>query len=94
MSQYHARMTGYARQKRNARVFAEKGDTCHICGHPGADAIDHVHPLAKGGSEDDSNLMPAHHDVECETCGQRCNRAKGARMIAPIVRRSSSLQRP
>lgn len=95
MSQYHARLSGGARQKRNRRIFNEKGDVCHICGHPGSDAIDHVMPLAKGGSDDDDrNLMPAHHDVACETCGERCNRAKGARVLAPIVRRSGSLQRP
>jgi 5-methylcytosine-specific restriction endonuclease McrA len=95
MSQHHKRMTGSARQKRNRRIFAEKGDVCHICGHPGSDAIDHVTPLAKGGSdEDETNLMPAHHDVECDTCGQRCNRTKGAKLIAPIIRRSSSLERP
>lgn len=95
MSEHHKRMTGSARQKRNRRLFAEKGDVCHICGHPGSDAIDHVTPLAKGGSDDDeSNLMPAHHDVACETCGERCNRAKGTRLLAPIIRRSSSLSRP
>ena len=94
MSQYHKRMTGSARQRRNRAILA-LSDVCHICGHPGSDAVDHVYPLSKGGSDDDpDNLKPAHHDVPCPTCGERCNRAKGARIIAPILKRSSSLNLP
>ena len=94
MSQYHKRMSGAARQKRNRAILA-KSDVCHLCGHPGSDAVDHVVPLARGGSDDDpDNLKPAHHDVPCEACGERCNRAKGMKLIAPIIRRSSSLDRP
>ena len=87
-------MSGAARQKRNRAILA-KSDVCHICGHPGSDAVDHVIPLAKGGSDTDpGNLKPAHHDVPCEACGERCNRSKGTRLIAPIVKRSGALQRP
>jgi 5-methylcytosine-specific restriction endonuclease McrA len=103
MSQHHKRMSGGARQKRNRKVFATKGDVCHICGHPGSDAIDHVLPLAPVQGDPDElarrdndldNLRPAHHDVACETCGERCNRTKGDKPWAPIIRRSSSLDRP
>lgn len=94
MSQYHKRLSGGARQKRNRMVFAIKGTVCHICGHPEADAIDHVTALVRGGSDDDlDNLMPAHHEP-CPTCGHRCNLEKGDRAWAPIIRRSSSLDRP
>lgn len=92
MSQHHARLHGRRRQERNRKILAAS-DICHICGHPGADAIDHIVPLAKGGSEDHSNLAPAHHDVECPDCGHRCNREKAAKDYAPIIRRSGSLQR-
>ena len=61
-------------------------DICHICGKPGADAIDHKIPLAHGGTEDPSNLAPAHHSVP-----PYCNAVKGDRPYAPIVRRSKSL---
>lgn len=92
MSEYHKRMSGRTRQRRNARVLAAS-DVCHICGHAGADEVDHVVALARGGSEDFANLRPAHGQAPCPTCGQRCNRSKGAKEFAPIIRRSGSLQR-
>lgn len=93
MSEHHRRMSGGKRQARNRRILAAS-DVCHICGHPGSDAIDHVQALARGGSEDVANLRPAHHDVPCPTCGERCNRVKADKPWAPIIRRSSSLDRP
>lgn len=94
MSQYHRRMSGSKRQSRNRRILSAS-DVCHICGHPGSDAIDHVKALARGGSDiDPANLMPAHHDTSCPTCGERCNRSKGDKDWAPIIKRSSSLSRP
>ena len=75
---------------RNLRAsILRASDICHICGKPGADAIDHVIPLARGGTSDPSNLRPAHHDT-----GDRCNRVKGDKAHAPILRRSGSLNRP
>lgn len=36
-------------------------DICHLCGHPGADTVDHIVPLIDGGLEfDPGNLRPAH----------------------------------
>lgn len=94
MSQHHKRMSGSKRQARNRRILSAS-DVCHICGHPGSDAIDHVKALARGGSDTDpANLKPAHHDVPCPTCGERCNRSKGMKDWAPIIRRSRSLDRP
>lgn len=86
MSQYHARMHGRARQKRNNAILAVD-NTCHLCGHPGSDAIDHVIPLARGGTEERSNLRPAHHTEPCPTCGQRCNRLKSDKLMPEIDRR-------
>lgn len=91
MSKYHARLGGRTRQRRNARVLAAS-TVCHLCGHEGADEVDHVIALANGGSEDLSNLRPAHGQQPCPTCGIKCNRAKGAKDIAPIIRRSGSLK--
>lgn len=53
-------LTGRRRKDRNASVMAEHGGCCHVCGQPGADQIDHVVPLAHGGTERRSNLAPIH----------------------------------
>lgn len=81
------RLTGRARQQRNARILAAS-NVCHICGHHGADAVDHVKAIARGGTDDPTNLRPAHHDTPCPDCGRRCNREKADKEYAPIVRTS------
>lgn len=58
-----------------AMVWAKTGGVCHYCGkqtNPFADfTVDHVVPLAKGGTNELDNLVPA--------C-RRCNSAKGDRV--------------
>lgn len=71
MSQHHGRIGGSTRQRRNAKILAAS-DICGICGKPGADAVDHKTPLARGGTEHPGNLQPVHHDV-----APFCNRRKG-----------------
>lgn len=72
------------RDYRNKRArILRASDVCWICGLPGADSVDHVVPLDRGGTNDPSNLRPAHMHP--------CNRAKGTKAHAPVVRRSSSL---
>lgn len=79
------RTNSRAQRAENQRILAAS-NVCHICGGPGADAIDHVVPLARGGRDDVTNKKPAHHDVP-----PFCNRIKGAKLYAPIVKRSGSL---
>lgn len=62
---------------RNARILAAS-DICHICSEPGADAVDHVVPLARGGPDEAWNLRPAHHN-QPNSHGIRCNRVKSDR---------------
>ena len=81
-----------AQQRENKRILAAS-DVCHLCGHPGADAVDHVIPLARGGQDAPANKAPAHHTLPCETCGVKCNRVKSDKLIAPVIRRSGSLSR-
>jgi 5-methylcytosine-specific restriction endonuclease McrA len=76
----------------NQRIL-RTNNVCHLCGHPGADAIDHVIPLARGGPDTVTNKKPAHHKHPCPTCGIKCNHAKGARLIAPVTPRSGALNR-
>lgn len=47
---------------------------CWLCGEPGADTVDHVVPLASGGTNERSNLKPAHLS---------CNSAAGGRWRGP-----------
>jgi 5-methylcytosine-specific restriction endonuclease McrA len=86
------RLGGRPAQRRNRAILAAS-DICHLCGHPGSDAVDHIEPLALGGADERRNLAPAHHTNPCETCGIKCNRVKSDKRIAPVIRRSGSLDR-
>ena len=80
------------RHKHRARIKRDQ-PACHICGqpidytldwtHPQSFVIDHVIPLARGGADELHNIRAAHRE---------CNSKKSARLIAPIVRRSGSLE--
>lgn len=86
-------------QERMRRYVYRVGGNCHICGepidytipyyiegtrrpNPEAYVADHNIPIDKGGEHAVSNARPANW---------RCNSAKRARLIAPIVRRSGAL---
>lgn len=79
-------------RERDRVTIRRSGAGCHICGQPidyklphldpGAFVVDHVTPLARGGADHISNKAAAHRE---------CNSKKRARVYAPIVRRSSSL---
>jgi 5-methylcytosine-specific restriction endonuclease McrA len=81
-----------ANAKRFRTVIARSRPACHICGtaidytlpwmDPMAYVVDHVIPLAKGGRDALDNVKAAHRS---------CNSTKRARLVAPIVRRSGSL---
>jgi len=86
-----------AQQRENKRILAAS-DVCHLCGHPGSDAVDHVIPLNpqpghQAGTDTPDNKRPAHHAKPCPTCGIKCNRVKTNKAIAPVIRRSASLSR-
>lgn len=81
-----------ARRDLHRARIAKDQPACHICGKaidytlphldPWSFVVDHVKPLAKGGSDTLDNKKAAHRE---------CNSKKRARLIAPIVRRSGSL---
>jgi 5-methylcytosine-specific restriction endonuclease McrA len=88
------------RMKEHHRAMLRRNDVCHLCGHPGSDAIDHVVPLKPrpgqpAGTDTDDNKAPAHHNVECPTCGIKCNRVKSNKPAekTAVIRRSGSLAR-
>jgi len=75
------------------RTIAKGQPACALCGdpidytitdrlHPRAYVVDHITPLARGGTDTLDNKQPAHRE---------CNAKKAARLVAPIVRRSRTL---
>jgi 5-methylcytosine-specific restriction endonuclease McrA len=54
----------------NAAVFAAYGTTCHLCGRPGSDTVDHLRPVSQAPEArwDVANGRPAHRS---------CNSARG-----------------
>lgn len=81
--------TGRPFQREKAQRLRQS-DVCWICGQPGADTLDHVIPIARGGTEHPDNKRPAHHNTP-NAQGIRCNRVKSSKDYAPIVRRSGTL---
>lgn len=64
----------YAIEKLRSRVIARDGYICGICGDlvcPTELSVDHIIPIARGGTDDLTNLQVAH---------RVCNSRKGARM--------------
>jgi 5-methylcytosine-specific restriction endonuclease McrA len=75
---YNAGRSSREYRRLRAEILAA-APVCWLCGHDGADAIDHVRPLSRGGSPTDpANLRPAHGDRGCPTCRRKCNASKGA----------------
>lgn len=66
--------SGWAQQARAKRILAAS-TTCHVCGRPGADQVDHVISLGEGGRDDETNLAPIHS----EPCHRDKTAAESAR---------------
>lgn len=85
MSSVSGRKTNNANWKKlRNRILIRDNYTCYLCGNE-ATTVDHIQPLAKGGTDDEWNLAAA-----CK----RCNYSKQDRLVflparstAPIPRR-------
>ena len=55
-------------------VFATYGTTCHVCGQPGADEVDHVRA---GDDHSLDNLRPIHGRATPQRCHARKSSAEG-----------------
>lgn len=65
---------------------------CHLCGHEGADQVDHLLPRSLNPDIDEadtSNLAPAHGVKGCPTCGEKCNQVKGNGALTKPIRSRS-----
>jgi hypothetical protein len=59
-------------------VFKRDGFTCQYCGQRPPDVVlevDHIHPISKGGTDDDLNLITACYN---------CNRGKRAKVLSDV----------
>lgn len=72
-------------QKHRQMIMVQYEGICHICNEPYADAIDHVVPVAKGGSDHPDNLRPAH---------TTCNSKKGARSYPSWAEENPNMWEP
>ena len=61
--------TGVYAQRLVRLTLQTYGDVCHLCGGTGATSADHLIARSAGGSDDISNLRPAH---------LKCNQTRGA----------------
>ena len=75
-------ISGSKQQARARRIIARHHGICHVCGKPGATAVDHVIPLSPladpagvGGPDTDDNLRPIHPDP----CHREKTRAESER---------------
>lgn len=79
-------LTSYSYRKLRARILTES-DVCILCGHPAADAVDHIHPVSRGGAKlDPDNLAPIHGVNGCPTCLRKCNSEKSNKALPEINR--------
>lgn len=84
-------LTSYQYRQLRARILRES-DVCIVCGHGQADAVDHIHPVSKGGGRvDPNNLAPIHGVDGCPTCLRRCNSEKGDRPLSDVVQLVTSV---
>lgn len=64
-----------------AQIFADGGGRCHICKRKLGPAdrweLDHIIPLAKGGTDDDANCAPA-----CDWCHDKKSDADNTSIAA------------
>lgn len=72
MSRHSA--NGHRYRRLRLEVLDRDWRICWLCGHPGADTIDHVIPKSHGGPDETWNMRAAHHS---------CNSQRGDRTPIP-----------
>jgi len=80
---------------RRLRVWQTHAGKCHLCGRPIAQGepwhVEHKQALTCGGTDDDTNLAPAH--VDCHAGKTRADKKAGAKLTR-IAARHIGADRP
>lgn len=88
------RSSGYSQpsdwKRTVARIIRRDGALCYVCGRPGADTVDHVTPVAEGGTHRDGNLR-AIHRAPCHAAKTERERLRG---VARRARRRTPRRNP
>ncbi|MFI1002000.1 HNH endonuclease [Streptomyces galbus] len=84
-------LTSYEYRQMRTRILRES-DVCIVCGHGASDAVDHIHPVSRGGArKDPDNLAPIHGVDGCPVCLRKCNSEKSDRALADVVQLHTSV---
>lgn len=85
-------MSRYSEDGRRYRVlrraYLAANPICWICGHHGANQIDHDPPRVHYQVKLDQNTWrPAHGNgaMQCPTCGRSCNQERGTKSIDELA---------
>ena len=85
--------TGREWERIKASVLEFHHRVCHLCGHPGAEQVDHIIPFTERAdlATDPKNLRPAHgssgtQSNPCATCNLNCNNIRGMGSVARAKR--------
>lgn len=70
----YGRLQGRARQALTAETLYTLGTRCHLCGQDGADSLDHLIPLSRGGHPTAWNNRAVAHTA--------CNVRRGSMLLA------------
>lgn len=82
-SQARYGLSGSAQQSLHRSILKRDGFVCYICGLPGADTVDHVIAIWKGGAKvDPANLAAIHQDPCHEVKTKRENAERSAMRAA------------
>lgn len=60
-------ISGSAQQSLHQRILARDGYVCYVCRLPGADAVDHLIPIWKGGAKTNPSNLAAIHEDPCHS---------------------------